>query len=66
MKTLERIQALFPVGTDVIATPWEPNEDFFGRVVNHRIDADGTPLFTVEDQNGACFDCEAHELEVDK
>lgn len=63
MTTRDRIYALFPIDTPVIGFV-DGIGPFTARVLAHK---DGgpfhAPLFTVIDQDGDAFDCEAHELE---
>lgn len=56
----------FPIGTPVLArsTAGSTFHEFSGVVVDHRFESNGRPLFTVEDQDGDCFDMEEHELQV--
>lgn len=51
----------FNVGDSVIALP-EDQEEFVGTVVSIRSPHDTPVLFSVKDQDGEVFDCEAGEL----
>lgn len=61
--TRQRIYDLFPIGSPVLATL--NRHTFAACVTEHRPDTDGTPLFTVIDQEGDAFDCTVFQLETD-
>ena len=41
-------------------------QDFYGRVVGIRHNTNGEKLYTVEDQEGDCWDCPLEDLELDE
>ncbi len=56
----------FLTGENVLASPEDAQTSEFMAIVKAvRPNTDGTPLFTVEDQEGECFDATAAELTIE-
>lgn len=59
------VEAFVP-GENVIASPADAQvQEFTAIVKSARVTDAGTVLFTVEDQDGDCFDCTAGEITVE-